>query len=174
MSAEVIDAGLVAEEEAEFLADVVPQFLTFLLRGEVYGISIAHVAEIIGAQRLTPVPDSRLYMRGVINLRGTVIPVMDVRTRLEIEPRESDDRTCIVVVRHDEMVVGLMVDTICDVIDVLPNQIESAPRGKSEAAIDSIVTGLVQLDGEVKILINVERLLHSGLEVESDPETEER
>ncbi|HEB88375.1 MAG TPA: chemotaxis protein CheW [Deltaproteobacteria bacterium] len=162
MSTEVLDPGIDSEIEFDAPAESVPQYLTFVVSGEVYGVPIEYVAEIIGAQQLTPVPDSRPFMRGVINLRGTVIPVMDVRARLSMEPRNVDERTCIVVVQLDEIVVGLLVDTIADVIDVPPTAIEAAPRRKTASARDAIVTGLFQLEGEVKILIDLGRLLHDA------------
>ncbi len=166
MSAEAIDPALVVADDSDLLENSVPRVLTFILGEEVYGVSISHVAEIIGAQRITPVPDPRPFMRGVINLRGTVIPVMDVRVRMNMEVREPDDRTCIVVVQSDELVVGLMVDMISDVIDVPADKVEAAPRRKDACVGDSIVIGLVQIDAEVKILIDLERLLHDGV---SDP-----
>ena len=162
MSTEVLDPGIDSEIEFDAPAESVPQYLTFVVSGEVYGVPIEYIAEIIGAQRLTSVPDSRPFMRGVINLRGTVIPVMDVRTRLSMEPRNVDERTCIVVVQLDEVVVGLLVDTISEVIDVPPSSIETAPKRKTVSAGDSVVTGLVQLDGEVKILIDLGRLLNDA------------
>ena len=164
MSTELLDIGaeMAAQFEESAKAEAVPQYLTFVVAEEVYGVPIGHVAEIIGAQRFTSVPDSRSYMRGVINLRGTVIPVMDVRTRLAMEPREVDKRTCIVVVELDDTSVGLLVDTISDVIDVPPNSVEAAPRRKSSSARDSIVTGLVQIEDKVRILIDLGRLLDDG------------
>ena len=162
MSAEAMESEVEANEAFEIQAETVPQYLTFVVADEVYGVPIEYIAEIIGAQRLTSVPDSRPFMRGVINLRGTVIPVMDVRTRLSMEPRNVDERTCIVVVQLDEVVVGLLVDTISEVIDVPPSSIETAPKRKTVSAGDSVVTGLVQLDGEVKILIDLGRLLNDA------------
>ncbi len=158
----MLDPAMESEVEFDAPAESVPQYLTFVVSEEVYGVPIEYIAEIIGAQQLTPVPDSRPFMRGVINLRGTVIPVMDVRARLSMEPRSVDERTCIVVVQLDEIVVGLLVDTIADVIDVPPTSIEAAPRRKTASASESIVTGLVQIDGEVKIMIDLGRLLHEA------------
>ena len=160
MSAEVLDANAEHMDEFQEVEETIPQYLTFIVANEVYGIPIGTIAEIIGAQSLTAVPDSRSFMRGVINLRGTVIPVMDVRARLGMEPRDADSRTCIVVVQLEETVVGLLVDTISDVIDVPPDSIEGAPRRKAGTASEAVVTGLFQVDGEVKILIDLSRLLH--------------
>ena len=156
VSAEIVDSE---GTEVDLMAEAAPQYMTFVVASEVYGLPITCVAEIIGAQRFTPVPDARPFMRGVINLRGTVIPVMDVRVRLELERREIDDRTCIIVVQHNDLAVGLLVDTISDVIDVPIGAIEAAPRRQDLDARSSVVTGLVQVDGEVKILIDLERLL---------------
>ncbi|MCP5058382.1 MAG: purine-binding chemotaxis protein CheW [bacterium] len=170
MSTELLDLGeeMAVEFDESANAESAPKYLTFIVADEVYGVPIAHIAEIIGAQRFTPVPDPRPYMRGVINLRGTVIPVLDVRTRLAMEPREVDRRTCIVVVQLDDTSVGLLVDTISDVIDVPPCSIEDAPRRKKSMVRDSVVTGLVQIEGKVRILIDLGRLLDDVAAIPED------
>ena len=159
MSAEAFDSGVGVAGDSPASDDASMQYLTFLIADEVYGIPIAHVAEIIGAQRFTAVPDPRPFMKGVTNLRGTVIPVMDVRIRLAMKPREVDERTCIVVVQLDDTVVGLLIDTISEVVEVAPAAIEAVPRRKTASIRESIVMGLAQIDEEVKILIDLRRLL---------------
>jgi purine-binding chemotaxis protein CheW len=150
------------------------QYLTFVLEDEVYGIPIATVAEIIGLQKITPVPDPRDCVKGVINLRGTVIPVIDVRVRLGMTPVETSPRTCIVVVQLEQVLVGLLVDTIADVIDVVSGEIESAPRRRGATTRESIVTGFVHREGVVKILIDLARLLEQAPPADgADGEAEE-
>ena len=94
------------------------KFLTFVLNREEYGIEIRHVTEIIGIQSITEVPDMPHYIKGVINLRGKVIPVMDVRLRFGVAEREYDDRTCIIVINIEEQSVGMIVDRVSEVLDI--------------------------------------------------------
>lgn len=133
------------------------KFLTFHLANEDYGIEIRYVTEIIGIQKITEVPDMPDFVRGVINLRGKVIPVMDVRTRFHLPPREYDDRTCIIVVNINEMAVGLVVDKVNEVADIPESQIEPAPR--SARGNGRYIKGMGKIGEEVKILLDVSRLL---------------
>ncbi|MCB2183621.1 MAG: chemotaxis protein CheW [Desulfobulbaceae bacterium] len=135
------------------------KYLTFRLAGEDYGIDIAFVTEIIGIQKITEVPDMPEFIRGVINLRGKVIPVMDVRLRFKLAPRDYDERTCIVVVDIEDNAVGLVVDEVSEVADIPESQVESPPqsgRGKSSRYLK----GMGKIDEEVKILLNVDKLLY--------------
>ena len=135
------------------------KYLTFHLAGEDYGVEIRYVTEIIGIQKITEVPDMPDFVRGVINLRGKVIPVMDVRTRFRLPPREYDERTCIIVVDINESSVGLVVDEVRDVADIPAAQVEPPPvTVKSRGG--SYIQGLGKLDNEVKIILNVNRLLN--------------
>lgn len=95
------------------------RFLTFRLANEDYGLEIRYVTEIIGIQKITEVPDMPCFVKGVINLRGKVIPVMDVRARFSLPERDYDERTCIVVVNVEEKSVGLVVDKVNDVASSL-------------------------------------------------------
>jgi purine-binding chemotaxis protein CheW len=134
------------------------KFLTFHLAGEDYGIEIAHVIEIIGIQNITEVPDMPAYVKGVINLRGSVIPVMDVRLRFKLAERAYDERTCIIVVEVNGTSVGLVVDQVREVVDIPEEQIEPAPQtGKSTSS--RFIKGMGKINGEVKILLKVEQLL---------------
>lgn len=134
------------------------RFLTFHLAGEDYGIAIAHVIEIIGIQKITEVPDMPPFIKGVINLRGSVIPVMDVRIRFNLEPRDYDTRTCIIVVEVKDTKVGLVVDQVNEVADIPENQIEPAPKtGKKSSS--RFIQGMGKINDEVKILLRIEELL---------------
>ena len=104
-------AGRIAEMSGD-------RHLTFELAEQVYGIPLERVQEIVRVQRATPVPDLPDYIRGVINLRGTVVPVVDVRTRLGLALREEDERTCVVVCSFRGEGIGLIVDTVCDVVEI--------------------------------------------------------
>ncbi len=134
------------------------KYLTFHLAGEDYGIDIRYVIEIIGIQAITDVPDMPAFIRGVINLRGKVIPIMDVRARFGLDDREYDDRTCIIVVNIDDTEVGLVVDEVCEVADIPAADVEPPPKtGKNDDA--NYIRGMGKINTEVKILLDVNKLL---------------
>ncbi len=134
------------------------RYLTFRLGNEDFGIEIRHVLEIIGIQKVTEVPDMPDFVKGVINLRGQVIPVMDVRMRFKMESREYDDRTCVIVVTIKEVQVGLIVDIVKEVRDI-PEENVSAPPRVGKGSHQRYIKGLGKVDDEVKILLDVEKLL---------------
>ena len=134
------------------------KFLTFHLADEDYGIAIQYVTEIIGIQKITEVPDMPDYVKGVINLRGRVIPVMDVRTRFCMAAREYDDRTCIVVVNVDDKSIGLVVDMVNEVADIPEAQIEPPPSAGRKGS--NYIFGIGKIEDEVKILLDVTTLLY--------------
>jgi len=135
------------------------KFLTFNIENEEYGIEIKHVTEIIGIQNITDLPDMPDYVKGVINLRGKVIPVIDVRLRFGIEERDHDERTCIIVVNIDNTAVGLIVDQVSEVIDIAENDIEPPPRVQKSTG-SRFIQGLGKIDAAVKILLDVQKLLY--------------
>lgn len=134
------------------------KYLTFRIASEDYGIAIANVTEIIGIQSITEIPEMADYIKGVINLRGKVIPVMDVRLRFKLPPREYDERTCIVVVEIDGTSVGLVVDTVNEVADIPEEQVEPAPKSKRKGG--SYIQGIGKIGQEVKILLDINRILY--------------
>lgn len=134
------------------------KFLTFLIGSETYGLDIQHVREIIGMQKITNVPDVPDFVKGVINLRGKVIPVMDVRARFSLAERAYDHRTCIIVIHVKEWTVGLVVDTVSEVLDIAPESIEPAPRvGANSTA--RYLSGIGKVGDQVRLLLNAEQLL---------------
>lgn len=133
-------------------------FLTFHIGQEDFGIDISDVIEIVGIQKITEVPDMPNYIRGVINLRGKVISVMDVRLRFNMEQRNYDDRTCVIVVTVDDLTVGLLVDRVNEVVEIAENKIEAAPPTKSD---NGYIKGLGKIGEEVKILLDVSRLVNN-------------
>ncbi|MFK5926365.1 MAG: chemotaxis protein CheW [Desulfuromusa sp.] len=137
------------------------KYLTFHLAGEDYGIEIQYVIEIIGILNITDVPDMPSFIRGVINLRGKVVPIMDIRARFGMEDREYDDRTCIIVVNIDNTDVGLVVDEVSEVADIPESNVEPAPR-TSKNTEDSYIQGMGRINNDVKILLDVHKLLFSG------------
>lgn len=155
-SKEEINVAIMAEEDIEDTQE--GKYLTFSMGNEEYGIAIRNVTEIIGIQNITDLPDMPAYVKGVINLRGKVIPVIDVRLRFGLKERDYDERTCIIVVSISEMAVGLIVDCVSEVIDIPAVDIEPSPKvrkGESSKFID----GLGKVNEEVKILLDIQNLL---------------
>lgn len=134
------------------------RYLTFQLGEEEYGIGIEHILEIVGMQKIAAVPDMPDFVRGVINLRGKVIPVIDVRTRFHMEPKAYDERTCVIVVSVGEAQIGLVVDTVSEVTDINENNISDPPRvGHGDKV--RYIKGIGKVGTDVKILLDVDRLL---------------
>ncbi len=134
------------------------KFLTFHLAEVDYGVEIRHVTEIIGIQKITQVPDMPDFIRGVINLRGNVIPVMDVRTRFRLPDRDYDERTCIVVVNINDIAMGLVVDQVSEVAEIPENQIEPPPSS-SIGNHSQYIQGMGKIDDQLKVLLDVTKLL---------------
>ena len=136
------------------------RFLTFRLSKEDYGIEIQFITEIIGIQKITEIPDMPNFIKGVINLRGKVIPVMDVRLRFNMVPKDYDDRTCIIVVNINDIVVGLVVDEVSEVVDIPEDQIEPPPRTSKKGTGSRFVKGIGKVGEDVKLILNVSTLLN--------------
>jgi purine-binding chemotaxis protein CheW len=135
------------------------KYLTFQLGDEEYGIEIRHVTEVVGLQKITSVPDMPDFVKGVINLRGQVIPVMDVRARFHMELRDYDDRTCVIVVNVADTAIGLVVDEVQEVMDVPESQVEPPPK-VSRTRGSRFIQGMGKVGDDVKILLDVDKLLH--------------
>ena len=139
------------------------KYLTFLLNKEVYGIDIEHVTEIIGMQTITCLPELPPYMKGVINLRGKIIPVMDVRLRFYKDSKEYDHRTCIIVISILEISFGLIVDSVSEVVVILDQDIVQLPEINKVS--NKFIKGIGKINHEVKLLLDCEKLLnHTDLE----------
>ena len=132
------------------------KYLTFVLGKEVYGIDIRVVIEIIGIQRITKVPEVPEYVRGIINLRGKIIPVVDMRLRFRQEYREYTDRTCIVVVEINNILIGLIVDAVSEVLDILEENV--VPPPKLRASQNKYIRGIGKLESGVVMLLDWEKL----------------
>ncbi|MBD3408586.1 MAG: chemotaxis protein CheW [Ignavibacteriales bacterium] len=146
------------DEEFEEEDSQKDKYLTFKIAGEEYAIEIKFVTEIIGIQKITEVPDMDEYVRGVINLRGKVIPVIDVRLRFHYDFLEYNDRTCIVVVEIEDRSVGLIVDEVSEVIDIPEANVDPPPR-TSKGARGRYIQGMGKVDDQVKIILNIAKLL---------------
>ncbi|MGL6225671.1 MAG: chemotaxis protein CheW [Thermoguttaceae bacterium] len=146
--------GFVQEEE-DTLKDM---YLSFRLGDEDYCLEIRHVTEIVGMQKVTEVPDMPHYVKGVVNLRGQVIPVIDMRLRFNMPGRDYDERTCIVVISLHGGQVGLVVDTVNEVRSIEESNVSPPPKsgGVPSAAY---IRGLGKVGDEVKIILDANKLL---------------
>lgn len=154
---ETVDEDMLDDDDLDAQAN---KFLLFNIAEEVFGISIEHVTEIIELQNITQVPDMPAYVKGVINLRGKVIPVMDLRLRFGMNERAYDDRTCIINVTISGVAVGFIVDTVAEVQDILEQDIEPPPQFKSDNGHHRYISGLGKVGDEVKILLDVNKILY--------------
>ncbi len=143
-------------------ADRAGKYLTFRLANEEYGIEILHVQEIIGMVPVTQVPKTPEFVRGVINLRGKVIPIVDLRRKFGMESTEDTEKTCIVVVQisgdNGNVTMGFIVDEVCEVLDIGADEIEEPPR--FGMGIDTAyILGMAKIKGSVKILVDINKVL---------------
>lgn len=134
------------------------KYLTFSLGTEFYGIEIRYVIEIIGIQPITEVPELPDYVRGIINLRGKIIPVMDVRTRFKKECKEYNDRTCIIVVNVNDTNIGLIVDKVEEVMSIQEQDIVNPPSISNNFS-NKYISGIGKVGSEVKLLLDCNKLL---------------
>ena len=149
------------------------QYITFKFSDEIYGLSIKYVNEIIGLSQITKVPETQDYLIGLINLRGKIIPVIDVRIRFGKEPLEYNDRTCVIVIDVKSTVIGLIVDAIDEVAAFAENEI-TPPPSVSDLAMQAkkYVFGIGRVNGEVKLLLDPDKLINDP-EPEKDDEAED-
>lgn len=136
------------------------RFLTFTLEDNLYGISIKFVTEIIGMQEVTTVPETPDFLKGIINLRGKVVPIIDVRLKFGKPEREYNERTCVIVVEVDNLYVGLIVDMVDDVLTIPDEKIAPPPVGTG-GYDNRYIEGIGQVDDKVILLLDAERILKS-------------
>jgi purine-binding chemotaxis protein CheW len=141
------------------------KYLTFIVGNETYGIGIRYVTEIVGIEAITEVPEMPDYIKGIINLRGKIIPVMDVRLRFNKIPREYDDRTCIIVVFCCGILIGLIVDSVSEVLSLPSEDIVELPKINT-AIQNRYIQNIGKIGRYVVLLVNAEQLL-SEEELES-------
>ena len=138
------------------------KYLTFTLAGEEYGIGILKIREIIGMMPITSVPQAPDFVKGVINLRGKVIPVIDLRLRFGMPAMDYTERTCIIVVQIDlsdaSLNIGIVVDSVSEVLNIGANDIENAPTFGTQLNTGYIL-GMAKIDSGVKILLDIDKVL---------------
>ena len=146
-------------------ADRDSKYLTFTLAGEEYGIGILKIKEIIGMIPITSVPRTPEYVKGVINLRGQVIPVVDLRLRFKMEAIEYSERTCIIVVEIEgqagTLLTGIVVDSVSEVLNIKAGDIEDTPT--FGAKLDTgYIFGMAKMEGRVKILLDIDKIISNA------------
>ncbi|MEE8191036.1 MAG: chemotaxis protein CheW [Candidatus Scalindua sediminis] len=134
------------------------KFLTFALGKEEYGIEILKVREIIGLMEITTVPQTPDYMKGVINLRGKVIPVIELRLKFSMPEVEHTQETCIIVVEVGSAQAGIIVDSVSEVMDIKRDEIEETPN-IGQGIDTNFINGLSEKNGKLIILLNIEKVL---------------
>ncbi len=147
------------ESTTEIARDLSGKYLTFMLDQEEYGLEILKIREINGVAEITQVPHTHDFVRGVINLRGKVIPVIDLRLRFDLPEVEYDEQTCIIVVDVGTM-MGIIVDTVCEVHDIASENIEPPPLQNTSNDV-SFILGMGKVNDEVKTLLDIENVLTS-------------
>ncbi|XDB00009.1 chemotaxis protein CheW [Sulfitobacter sp. LCG007] len=136
------------------------ELLTFRLGDQEYSLDIMSVREIRGWTRATPLPHAPGYMKGVINLRGTVLPVMDLALRLGLTPREHTDRNVIIVVKHEDAMTGLLVDAVSDIIALTADDLQPPPDMQT-SAIPNVVSALTLIDERMIRVLDLGSIVNS-------------
>ncbi|HOP62571.1 MAG TPA: chemotaxis protein CheW [Spirochaetota bacterium] len=153
------------------IANSSEQYVTFLINDETYGIEVLRVKEIVGMTTVTSVPNSEKYLKGVINLRGIVVPVIDLRLKFNIPEKEYDSFTVILIIEHRDSLVGVIVDSVSDVISA-PGQLQEVPN--FHVSIDrDVIKGVLNKDNNLIIILNPDIMLSlKDLEALAEIETE--
>jgi len=151
------------DQTVKVMTDKEGKYLTFTLANEEYGIGILKIKEIIGMMPITSVPRTPEFVKGVINLRGKVIPIMDLRLRFKMEAIDYTDRTCIIVVEIGSQAgtvqIGAVVDSVSEVLNVGGDDIEETPSFGTKLDTEYIL-GMAKMEGGVKILLDIDKVLN--------------
>jgi purine-binding chemotaxis protein CheW len=155
----------VEEAETNVARGVSSQYLTFKLGDEIFALDVAEVREILDFTSITKVPMTPPFMRGVINLRGSVVPVMDLRLKFSMSETEKTVNSCIIVVEMmmdgDSVVAGVLADGVQEVIDLEPDQIEPAPRMGTKMDTEFIL-GMGKYNGSFMMILNIDRIFSTS------------
>ena len=150
------------DQAVKAMADKEGKYLTFTLADEEYGIGILRIKEIIGMMPITTIPQTPEFVKGVINLRGKVIPVVDLRLRFGMGSIDYTERTCIIVVEIDAqagtVMIGIVVDAVSEVLNIKAEDIEETPTFGTKLNTEYIL-GMAKMEGSVKILLDIGRVL---------------
>lgn len=147
--------------EAHALDDQVNQYATFRLDDEIYGVNVMQVQEVLRYTEITPVPGAPTFVLGIINLRGNVVTVISTRERFGLSPGEITDNTRIVIIEALSQVVGLLVDSVADVVYLKQSEMENTPNvGNEDTA--KFIQGVCNKNDELLILIELEAMIQAG------------
>ena len=147
-----------ARAQAQSSQDPVLRWVTFKLGDETYGINVMQVQEVLRMTEIAPVPGAPSYVLGIVNLRGNVVTVIDTRNRFGLSPVEADDATRIVIIETEGHIIGVLVDSVAEVVNLQSSEIETPPNvGNNESA--RYIQGVYSRDGEILILVDVNKLL---------------
>jgi purine-binding chemotaxis protein CheW len=134
------------------------QCVTFTLEDETYGMNVMQVQEVLREVEVAPVPGAPDYVLGIINLRGNVVSVIDARTRFGLQPKESDDMSRIIVIEAQQQILGILVDSVAEVVDIDRDEIDTAPNvGNAETS--KYIDGVVSRGEKLLILVDLNKLL---------------
>lgn len=155
------------QKESMFLpldsdSDEADKFLTFIVDRQLYAMSIRHVVQIVSMQDISEIPDSADYLKGVITLRGSIIPVIDIRLRLGMPEKAYDERTCIIVVSMGQREAGLIVDGVDAVVSFSEENIVPPPK-ITEHRTQGYLSGLGRLDDRVLLVVDIAKVLPSHI-----------
>ncbi len=157
-----INASLQEDEDTQK-----DKYLTFRIADEDYAIEIRYVNEIIGIQKATSVPMLKSYIKGIINLRGIIVPVIEVRNRFRMESIEYNERTCIVVITVGNVSVGLIVDEVEEVMNI-PEGAISPPPQTNKGSHSRYIQGIGRVGEVVKIILDIQKLLYDEHEMKKE------
>lgn len=141
------------EEDTQF-----SQYLTFVVDNQLYGIAISDVEQIIGMQEVTDVPEFPGYAKGVIDLRGKIIPIIDIRLKLKKEEIPDDERKCIIITKTNDAYLGFIVDSVSDVTNINDDDISNPKIGSDY--VNTYITGIAKLNDTIVILINLNKIIN--------------
>ncbi|HSG61574.1 MAG TPA: chemotaxis protein CheW [Pseudomonadales bacterium] len=147
-----------ASSAEKVIEDPVLQWVTFFLEGEVYGINVMQVQEVLRYSEIAPVPGAPSYVLGIINLRGNVVTVIDTRDRFGLPTAEVTNNTRIVIIESNEHVVGILVDAVAEVVYLKQSEIETAPNVGSEENA-KFIRGVCNKNDDLLILIDIDKML---------------
>ena len=169
------ESAQASDQIQDTVVNLAGKYLTFCLADEHYGIGILKIREIIGMMPITAVPRTAPYVKGVINLRGKVIPVVDLRLCFGMNAIEYNERTCIMVLeiagRTGDILIGIVVDMVLEVLNISSDVIQEKPEFGARAEANYIL-GMAKIDGGVKILLDIDRIL--GAEERDALDTEDQ
>jgi len=135
------------------------KFLTFFIEDQLFGISIADVVEIVGMQDITKVPEFPSYAKGVINLRGIIIPIIDVRLRLKKEEAAYNERTCIIVTNINGSYIGFIVDSVNEVTKISEEDVSAPPHMGSDY-VNTYITGIAKIENIIVLIMDIKKMLN--------------